>query len=229
MDGLVSAGAGLLTGGQTLEGLLFGLLVAWLCGQAIGWLYARSSGVLSYSQTFVQSLALLTMVVALITGVIGDSMARAFGMAGAMAVVRFRTPVKDARDAVFLFFAVAVGMAAGTGNAGFAAAATAVIGAAGLWQDWTAFGSRSLAEGMLRFKYAGTPEARAQVDAILQRHCRVYQLSAARVATPGGPEELVYDINLRSPAGADPLVRDLNATGTVSAISLLPLARAGES
>lgn len=229
MAGLVGGPFSYASPGLSVEGFLLAMLVAWLCGQLIGWMYAWSSGVLSYSQTFVQSLALLTMIVTLISGVIGDSLAKAFGMAGAMAVVRFRTPVKDARDAVFLFLSVAVGMAIGTGNLLLGVLATIVIGLAGMSLDWSSYGSRSVAEGMLRFRFEGDPARREEVSEILKRHCRAFTLSAARVAAPGGPEELVYDVNLRNTKTAEVLVKDLTATGCVTSVSLLPLARAGES
>lgn len=214
--------------GLAVSDFLLRLLVAALAGQAIGWFYSRSHGALSYSQTFVQSLVLLCMVVALIMGVVGDSLARAFGLAAALAIVRFRTPVKDARDTTFLFLSVAVGMAAGAGQLGIAAAATVLIGAVGLWLHWTGYGARSTAEGMLRFRFEGDDVGREAVAGLLKRHCRGFQLSAARVAGAGGPEELVYDVDLRAPSSADALVRELAALGVVTGVSLLPHARAGE-
>ncbi|MBA2321920.1 MAG: DUF4956 domain-containing protein [Deltaproteobacteria bacterium] len=210
-------------------GLVFTLLVAGLCGQLLGWMYAKSSGVLSYSQTFVQSLALLSMVTAVVSGVIGDSLARAFGLAAALAVVRFRTPVKDARDAVFLFGSVGVGMACGIGHPGVAVIATLAIGATAIYLDATSYGSRNQAEGLLRLRFEGDMAQRDELASILSRHCASHQLSAARVTSADGPEERVYDINLRSTASGDALLRDLSATGSVSAVSLLPQARAGES
>ena len=45
--------------------------------------------------------------------VIGNNLARAFGLVGAMSIIRFRTAVRDVQDIVFIFFALAVGMAAG--------------------------------------------------------------------------------------------------------------------
>src|SRR3712207_7408096 len=56
---------------------------------------------------------LLAVLVALVTLVIGDSTARAFGLVGALSIVRFRTVVEDTRDTAFVIFAVALGMAAG--------------------------------------------------------------------------------------------------------------------
>lgn len=208
---------------------LLRLLVAWLCGQTVGWFYSWSHGVLSYSQNFVQSLVMLSMVICLIMSVVGDSLARAFGLAAALAIVRFRTPVKDARDTAFLFLSVAIGMAAGAGQIGLAAVATVVIGSAALYLNWMGFGTRSKAEGLLRFRFAGDAELRETVQQLLKQYSTSFELSAARMLGPDGVQELVYDINLRQTGAGDELVRDLATVQGVSGVSLLPAARAGES
>ncbi|QEL13976.1 DUF4956 domain-containing protein [Limnoglobus roseus] len=61
------------------------------------------------------TLLLLTVLTALVTEVIGSNTARAFGLAGILAVVRFRTVVEDTRDSAFVIFAMAVGAAVGAG------------------------------------------------------------------------------------------------------------------
>jgi uncharacterized membrane protein YhiD involved in acid resistance len=47
--------------------------------------------------------------------IIGSNIARAFALVGAMSIVRFRNPIKETRDLVYIFAAIAAGMAAGTG------------------------------------------------------------------------------------------------------------------
>ena len=49
---------------------------------------------------------LLTILIAMVTMVIGNNMARAFGLVGALSIVRFRTVVEDTRDTAFVIFAV---------------------------------------------------------------------------------------------------------------------------
>ena len=89
---------------------------------------------------------------------------------------------------------------------------------------------------MLRFQLLGVDAAgevadngREDVLAILRKHCRSFQLTASRLSRAGGPEELVYDVNLRHEHEGDKLVRELTATGRVQGVSLLPAARVGES
>lgn len=61
------------------------------------------------------TLLLLTVLCALVTQVIGENIARAFGLAGVLAVVRFRTVIEDTRDSAFVIFAMVIGMAVGAG------------------------------------------------------------------------------------------------------------------
>src|SRR5262245_48763005 len=62
---------------------------------------------------FATTAVLLTVLIAMVTQVIGDNIARAFSLAGALAIIRFRTIVEDTRDTAFVIFAVVVGMAIG--------------------------------------------------------------------------------------------------------------------
>ena len=63
--------------------------------------------------TFQTTLVLLAGLIAMSTQIIGDNIARAFSLAGALSVVRFRTVVRDTQDTAFVIMSVVVGMAAG--------------------------------------------------------------------------------------------------------------------
>lgn len=229
MDALLTGMFSSPPGGSVpLEEFALRLLVAFLVGQAVGWTYSRSHGALSYSQNFVQSLVLLAMVVCVIMAVVGDSLARAFGLGAALAIVRFRTPVKDSRDTTFLFLAVAVGMAAGAGQLALSAFGAAATSGVALWLHRTAYGVRSQSEGILRFRFQGSDDQRDAISNILRQHCQVFRLAGARTSGQGDPEELAYDVDLRRPDLGDKLIRDLSATGTISGITLLAQARLGE-
>jgi hypothetical protein len=112
---------------------------------------------------------------------------------------------------------------------GVALGSAAVVGSTSMFLHWSAFGSRSGEEGVLRLHYVGDATGRDGIATAIRKHCGSFHLSAARQSKPGGPEEFVYDVNLRNPDAGDALVRDLVSTGGVSGVSLLPLARVGES
>ncbi len=80
----------------------------------IGWIYKLSHRGASYTQSFVFTLVLNGMVVALVMTIVGSNLARAFSLVGALSIIRFRNAVKETRDVGFIFFTMAIGMAVGT-------------------------------------------------------------------------------------------------------------------
>lgn len=79
----------------------------------VSWVYMSARNSRSHNQGVVQTLIILPIVVAGIVIIVQDSLALAFSLAGVVAAVRFRTTLKDARDTVYIFLAIAVGFAAG--------------------------------------------------------------------------------------------------------------------
>lgn len=93
--------------------ILYSLGVSFVCGVLISIVYRITYKGPNYSRTFVISLVVLTIITSLVLLVIGNNLARAFGLVGAMSIIRFRTAVRDVQDIVFIFFALGIGMASG--------------------------------------------------------------------------------------------------------------------
>ncbi|RYG36020.1 DUF4956 domain-containing protein, partial [bacterium] len=95
--------------------LAISLVLAGVLGWLISEIHRRTSrgGALP---SFGAALVLLTVLIAAVTQVIGDNVARAFSLVGALSIVRFRTAVQDTRDIAFVILAVTVGMALGSGD-----------------------------------------------------------------------------------------------------------------
>jgi uncharacterized protein DUF4956 len=79
----------------------------------VSWVYMSTQKSKRHDQQVAQTLVFLPLVVAGIVLVVQNSLALAFSLAGVVAAVRFRTTLRDARDVVFIFLAIAVGFAAG--------------------------------------------------------------------------------------------------------------------
>lgn len=103
------------------------LAVAALMGLVITLVQRRTRPGRAASPSMEQAQVLLTVSGALMMIVIGNSLARAFGIAGAASIVRFRTPVEDPRDVTVLFLLMGLGMAAGLGALPVAALGTAFL------------------------------------------------------------------------------------------------------
>ncbi|MEO0226013.1 MAG: DUF4956 domain-containing protein, partial [candidate division WOR-3 bacterium] len=95
--------------------IIANIVVALICGIFISWLYRITYRGPGYSSTYVNSLILLSMITSVVIMVVGNNLARAFGLVGAMSIIRFRTAIKNTQDIVYVFFALAIGMAAGVG------------------------------------------------------------------------------------------------------------------
>lgn len=103
-----------LTSTFSVLDIVVSLLLSFALCSAIGWLYQATHRGASYTQSFVQTLVLNGMVVAVVMLIIGSNIARAFALVGSLSLIRFRNAVKETRDVGFIFFAMAIGMAVGT-------------------------------------------------------------------------------------------------------------------
>ncbi|MGJ5818858.1 DUF4956 domain-containing protein [Paludibaculum fermentans] len=121
------------------------LLSALFFGALIGGIYKFTRRELNTSLQFPTTLLLLCVLIAMVTQVIGDNIARAFSLVGALSIVRFRTVVRDTQDTAYVIFAVIVGMA---------------VGARSVWVASIGLGVVALAEAllMLRAKAMSSPE-----------------------------------------------------------------------
>jgi len=95
--------------------VLVRLVAALVLGGVVAWIYARTTRGDESAASLPTTLVLLAVLIAMVTQVIGDNVARAFSIVGALSIVRFRTVVRDTRDTAFVIAAVTVGMAAGAG------------------------------------------------------------------------------------------------------------------
>jgi len=157
----------------------------------------------------------------LVTQVIGNSVARAFSLVGALSLVRFRTEVQDTRDTAFVIFAVVIGMATGGGHLQAALAGLLVGGIAAVVTRPTAVRAIDNAPSYeLRVK-VGIGE---NPDGALTRLCNKYlntcQLQTTTTARQGAALELSYSTQLRPGCSPAELVRELNQLEGVQAVSL---------
>jgi hypothetical protein len=108
--------------------MLIRLATAVLLGAFIAYRpWRRFSGMVAPRREMVHAQILIALAGAIAVTVIGDSLARAFGLVGLGGFIRFRTGIRDPRDAAVFFLLIGLGMACGLGTLGLAAAATALV------------------------------------------------------------------------------------------------------
>lgn len=193
----------------SLSVTLFHLLLAFVLAKPLAWIYARTHQGTSYSRSFVQSLVMLPLIVALVMLAIGDSMARAFGLFGALALIRFRTPIKDSRDAVFLFLSVAIGITVGVENTQLAVSGTGFTLLVALYLSGVGFGKRVDHDGVLHFAMPARGEQDVQLRDVLRHYCRHFALVSLRNSRHEGAMDFSYQLHLNDPQAHQALVADL--------------------
>jgi uncharacterized membrane protein YhiD involved in acid resistance len=103
---------------EDILNLIFSLLLAFLIAIVISQVYRFTRRGVNFEIPFMMSLTLLAPIVALVMIFIRGNLVLSLGLVGSLSIIRFRTPIKDTRDMVFLFWSIAVGLGAGTFNWG---------------------------------------------------------------------------------------------------------------
>jgi hypothetical protein len=153
--------------------------------------------------TFQTTLVLLAGLIAMSTQIIGDNIARAFSLAGALSVVRFRTVVRDTQDTAFVIMSVVVGMAAGANLVAVGVTGLIVHAVASLMLWPPGNKAVSAPSAVLSFRVSQNEPARQSVEAALAGVTTKYDLIAAGSAKKGASMDLTYRVILspgRSPA-----------------------------
>ncbi|HUG06717.1 MAG TPA: DUF4956 domain-containing protein [Candidatus Limnocylindria bacterium] len=163
----------------------------------VGLVYQHTHRGISYTQSYVQTLVFMGMIVALVMLIIGSNIARAFALVGALSIIRFRNAVKETRDVGFIFFAMAIGMAAGTRFYSLAIIATAAISGAILLMERLDWFKVNLQSQVLKVQVpAGVDFTRAIDDALLRYtdHSELVSLESVRA---GALTEMTYTARLK--------------------------------
>ena len=99
----------------TTLNILINISMSFLVGMFIFYMYKKTYQGVLYQRSFNISLVLASAVTSLVIMTISGNLILSLGMVGALSIVRFRTPVKDSMDLIFLFWAISAGIANGVG------------------------------------------------------------------------------------------------------------------
>lgn len=200
--------------------IVINLAIACGLGLVISSVYKTTHRGLSYSQSFMLTIIFVTVVVAMVMMVIGNSLARAFALVGALSIIRFRTVIKDTKDTVFIFLGLAAGMASGTSSYFLAFIGVSIISAFAIVLHVINYGSIYKSEIIVRFR-ASSGHAE-EYERIFKKHARSAELLHLEPSGDGHASNMcTFDILLKKDAQADQLANDLNAVEAISEVKLI--------
>jgi hypothetical protein len=207
--------------GEAFGSAVLPLLLALVLGQLVAWVYSWTHSGVSYSRSFTQSLVLITMVVALVMLVIGDNIVTAFGLIGALAIIRFRNVLKNTRDLVFIFLCLVLGMALGSQRFHAAMIGCAFLLLTVLYLQATAFGSRGHFDGHLTCWLLGARPSETGLSDVLHRFCAHVKRISVRQGGADGSSEFVFQVRLRDRGRRQEMMEELRALPSVGEIALV--------
>lgn len=176
--------------------IVAGMLAALFLSVCVYLVYKATYSGVMYSKDFNVTIVMLSLITTFIIMVIGSNLALSLGLVGALSIIRFRTAVKNSRDAAFLFWAIGIGLSCGTGIYTIGFIATAIIAAALLL-----FSRLKIAEeaSWLLIVRGGEFDA-AALEAVLKENTKRFHLRMTNQST--GERELTYELLLKGESGA---------------------------
>ncbi|WP_214802393.1 DUF4956 domain-containing protein [Exiguobacterium sp. ERU656] len=171
---------------------LIGLVAAFILGLLIYTVYKKTFAGVIYSHTFNISLIIMTMATSLIIMGISSNVLLSLGMVGALSIVRFRTPIKDPMDIVYLFWAIVVGILCGAGFVPLA-----VLGSIAIGLVLILFVNKIKIENpyLLVIKYNENSVIEL-VDHVVKNYAKKHTVKSKSVL-PGNQFEVTYEIRVK--------------------------------
>ncbi|MBX3010384.1 MAG: DUF4956 domain-containing protein [Caldilineaceae bacterium] len=209
------------TGEFSINDIVLTIVLSFLLSLVVGWTYQKTHRSPAYTQSYVHTLVMMSMVVAIIMLIIGSNIARAFTLVGALSIVRFRNAVKDTRDVGYIFFAMVVGMACGTRFYLLGAIATVTI----CFFLWVMLKLNLFAQPathhLLKVRLAADLPYATLFETVFHRFLKQWDLIAMETVQAGTLTELVYTVEMQPQADLQAFLAELSRVNGNNKVMLI--------
>lgn len=204
----------------TAQEMIINLLVSFIAGIIVSIFYRKSYNGPGYQASFVNSLIVLTIITSIVIMVIGNNLARAFGLVGAMSIIRFRTAVKETQDIMFIFFALAIGMASGVGLYNLAIGGSIFVGFIFYGLSKTRFSTPVKSDLLLQFTFDSSKGISQNYNDLIEKYCRKSNLINAKAIGTEDQLELSYYVGFKNKQKTTEFVQQLRKLDGLSNVNL---------
>lgn len=174
------------------------LIIALALGLFISQVYIRTHRQEGYAQSFTITMIMLPAIIAIIILMIGDNVARAFSLAGAFSLIRFRSAAADPKDIAYVFFSLAVGLACGVGHVGYAALFALILCSVMLILQKVNYADAGQTSMHLKITVPENCNYRALFDDILDRYTNSWRMHKVKTSNFGTLFNLEYLVELNN-------------------------------
>jgi len=192
--------------------ILVRLCLAAVFGGLVALVYRRSRHEVDITPTFPPTLVLLAVLIAMVTQVIGENVALAFSLVGALAIVRFRTVVRDTQDTAFVMLSVVVGMAVGARAPWVAVIGLALVAVVAVLMKPPATGDYITGHLplLVKIRIGLGHDAESLLGSTLDVYFSHRRMESIETTKHGVSIDVAYEAKLREPGTPEQLVRALN-------------------
>jgi len=184
---------------------ILAVLLSFFLSSVIALTYELTTKSLYRNAHFLQALALISIVAFTVVHAVGDSLARGLGILGAMMFIRFRTPLDDPRNTVFLFASLAAGISCGALKFNMAIIGTLTFCTGAILLRFSPYNTASQLVGHLKYRSLeanlnGSQRKKADtsnIENILRNYCSDFELNQQRYIRTAA--EVAIDHNDREP------------------------------
>lgn len=211
-----------LSGSFSATDVMLALSLSFMLAAFIGWIYKITHRGTSYTQSYVHTLVLMSMVVSVIMLIVGSNIARAFSLVGALSIIRFRNAMKETRDVGFIFFAMSIGMATGTKFYMLAVIATLIISLVIVIMtrlDW--YSRDASGQQLVKIEVPNDAAFDTMFDDVMVRHTSASDLISVDSVRSGMLTELVYSVSLKKKASAQAFLSDVKKLNGNNKVTLI--------
>ena len=181
----------------TLTNALIVLATSISLGLVISFVYMKTNKKNGYNSGFITTLVMLPVIISIIILLVGNNVARAFSLAGAFSIIRFRSAPGDPKDISYIFFTLAVGLACGMGYIGYAVIFTVTLCSLMFILNLLKFASPKGKSMHLKRTIPEDLNYDGVFDKILNEYTNSYHIERTRTRDFGALFELNYMIQLK--------------------------------
>ena len=204
----------------TLSNSLIVIFSSIILGFVIRFLYMKTHKKSGYNQGFTLTLVMLPVIIAIIILLIGNNVARAFSLAGAFSIIRFRSAPGEPKDISYILFTLAVGLTCGMGYIGYAVLFTIILCVLMIGLDMTKFATPKNRPMQLRITIPENLNYEDAFDEILDEYTDSWTLNKIKTRDFGALFELDYSINMKNYINQKKFIDDLRCRNGNLNISL---------
>ena len=204
----------------TLFNALFIIISSIVLGLIISLAYMKTHKKEGYATGFTITLIMLPVIIAIIILLVGNNIAKAFSLAGAFSIIRFRSAPGDPKDITYVFFTLAVGLTCGMGYIGYAFIFTLILCALTLILDATKFAMPKTKTSKLKITIPEDLNYDGIFDDILNKYTNSWHIETIKTRDFGSLFEIHYIIHMKLDANHKKFIDELRCKNGNLNISL---------